>query len=74
MMNSFRVVASSAIKCPLNKILDLFDHQIGFIRIHYIKMNAFTVVMVNLPMVKIRTLFLNKACMTEKCFWGNLLL
>ena len=58
-MNSFKIVASSAIKCPLNKFLDLLNHQNGFFKIQYIKMNPLMAVRVNLPLVKVWKLFLS---------------
>lgn len=38
MMNSFKTVASSAVKCLLNTFLDLFDQQHGFFKIQHIKL------------------------------------
>lgn len=58
-MNSFKIVASSAIKCPLNKFLDLFNHQNELFKIQYIKIKWLIAVRVNLPLIKMWKIFLS---------------
>lgn len=66
MMNSFKIIASSAIKCPLNKFLDVFNHQNELFKIQYIKMKPLTAVRINLPLVKMWKVFLSNARVTER--------
>lgn len=66
MMNSFKIVASSAIKCPLKKFLDLFNHQNELFKVQYIKMKQLMAVRVNLPLVKMWKVFLSNARVIER--------
>lgn len=47
MMNSFKMVASSANKCPLSKCLNIFNHQNQLFNIQYMKMKPLMAIRVN---------------------------
>lgn len=51
MINSFKIIASSAIKSLLNEFLDLFNHWNELFKIQYVKMKPLMAVGVNLSLV-----------------------